>query len=105
MKFKAEIEAIITLIWIIIRYIFVCLFWPLLRVEKGQNDLKVYFNGDIITPKVNKGQQYEQKIESIVTKGQTIVFVGSLVQAQEYVRDQKHQMIDLKGQYVQIFKL
>ena len=102
MKFKAEIEAIITLTWIIIRYIFVCLFWPLLRVEKGQNDLKIYFNGDIITPKVNKGQ-YEHKIESVITKGQTIVFVGSLVQAQEYVRNQKHQMIDLKGQNVQIF--
>ena len=51
MNLKAEIKALITLLWMIIRYIFVCLFWPLFRPKNlDKENFKLYFNGDIITP-------------------------------------------------------
>ena len=49
MRFKSEIKAIFILLWMVIRYIFVCLFWPFLQKKKNEG-LKLYFNGDILTP-------------------------------------------------------
>ena len=73
MRFKSEIKAIFILLWMVIRYIFVCLFWPFLQKKKNEG-LKLYFNGDILTPPLNKGQE-NKKIEAIITQDQTIVFV------------------------------
>ena len=97
MRFKSEIRAIFILLWMIIRYIFVCLFWPLLQKKKNEG-LKLYSNGDIVSPSLIKGQE-KKKIEAIITQDETIVFVGSLTQAQEYLKGQNgYQKVNLQGQ-------
>ena len=97
MKFKSEIRAIFILLWMVIRYLFVCIFWPFLQ-KKNNEGLKLYFNGDIVTPPLNKGQD-NKKIEAIITQDQTIVFVGSIKQAQEYLKGHTgYQKVDLQGQ-------
>ena len=95
-------KAVLILLWMAVRYIFVCLSWkPLFKRSRGkQEGLKLYFNGDIILPeKANKDHHIKEK--AVVTCDQTIVFIGPLSEAEEYVRNQKggnHEAIDLKGQ-------
>ena len=53
-------KAVLILLCMAVRYIFVCLSWkPLFKRSRGkQEGLKLYFNGDIILPeKANKDHQ------------------------------------------------
>ena len=59
MSLYSVLKAVLILLWMAVRYIFVCLSWkPLFKRSRGKQGLKLYFNGDIILPeKANKDHQ------------------------------------------------
>ena len=93
-----KIKTIFVLLWLAIRYYFTLLFWPISsRLFKSDpSGYKLYFNGDFIGAKSTNPNA--GRIESVVTKGDRIEFVGSLAEAKQFVRGRRAERINLNGQ-------
>ena len=63
------IKAVFVVLWAVLRYIFIKVFWKFFKPSKNSQNVKLYFNGDIISS--------DENVEAVVTKGHKILFVGS----------------------------